>query len=233
MDQQDQKPETQNTASSSFRIIKANEAENIVASSNIVDQANRTSEDIVNKANKNAVLIVENARKQAQTIIKNAQSEAQQQKENIITSEEDKARQEIAADILGFVTTLQNDVKQCDELIIDLVHQSLQKIIGQFDKKEIYTQIIRQGITELQGQLGLRLRVPLEDENLARDAVDQLNISFAGRSPIEHIEVSSNLKSGECILVSDGGLLEISLECQLQNIIDGLHQLKIKGQLDA
>ncbi|MEM7620388.1 MAG: FliH/SctL family protein [Pseudomonadota bacterium] len=206
----------------SYRVIKADDAAKILEASNVIGKAKLDSVNILTETEKEAKNIIEKAQQKSQEIIENAKAEAEKLKESICHDEKIKAEKQLNAKTLNFMAQLKSDFKKCDTAIIDLVFKSLEKIIGHFKKEDIFLHIIKEGIADLDGQIGLKLRVHPSDETIAADAIDQLSIHYTGRCPIDAVELSSNVEPGQCVLVSEGGILDISLDSQFSNILDSL-----------
>lgn len=206
---------------STCRIIKKTDAQEALRAFGVLDEAKMNAESITAEAQKKANTLIENANKTAKNIIDQAIQEANTQKNDIIEHEKVQAQKNAAKEVLALISTVQANVKNCDKHILNLVHQSIEKILGHFDKSELLAQVIQQGIKELCGQYNLKLRIHPIDEECARSALDGLKIS-QGTNPIGHLEVTTSIEPGRCYLVGDGGLLDISLASQVDHIIDGL-----------
>ncbi|MDA7988874.1 MAG: type III secretion system stator protein SctL [Alphaproteobacteria bacterium] len=101
-----------------------------------------------------------------------------------------------------------------------LVATAVERILGEMDDTEVLARVVRRALENFEGLPSLRLRA-------APDQVESLNRFFGadGRravtSPLR-IEPDTGLRSGECVLESPLGVVDLSLPRQLEVLREAL-----------
>ena len=205
------------------RIIKAVDAASMEKAHDVLERSRLRAQSIEEEARQEARAILAQAREEAGNILKQANTNADEMTEAIRQEEHGRAASKAAVDIAGALSRLQGELDKVDEHILGLVRGALTKIMGEMDDADLIEKLVREGIRDLKDQYGLKLLVHSSQYNPAELAVSRFH-SFIGheKGPIQRVEVDSKLRPGDCHIVSSGGLLDISVESQIDKLLDGL-----------
>ncbi len=205
------------------RIIKAVDVPLVLEASDILKRAKILAAGIEAQARSEANTIIQNAQSEASQIIENTKAECNEHVNEIIRAEQSKAEDAASQQIIAITADLQNQLANLDNHLIDLVGKAIEKIIGSIDETDLIERAVTQGLRELKDQHGLTLLVHSSQFDAAQVAISRFH-SFVGheKGPIHRVEIDSDLKPGECFILGAGGLLDISLKTQIENITEGL-----------
>jgi type III secretion protein L len=107
--------------------------------------------------------------------------------------------------------------------VAGLVGDALRKILDEIPPEERIVRVARQALNLVRGQKKVTLTVCPEDEAVLRSRLD----AIAGSHPsIDFIEVAADgrLSPGSCLLQSDMGVVDASLETQIQAVVNALER---------
>ena len=125
------------------------------------------------------------------------------------------AKMETAEQMLDTVSRTVDYFAQVEKKVAEVVMTSVRKILGEFDDQTLTMQVVRNALTVVRTQNQVTLRVsPGQEESLR----SHLNEILQGYSGISYIEVVSDhrLQAGGCILETDVGVVDASIEVQLK-----------------
>ncbi|MGH1350149.1 MAG: hypothetical protein ACRBBN_04985 [Methyloligellaceae bacterium] len=211
-------------------VIKAVDVPAFMQSVDIIEKAKLRADSIEKNAIQKAQQILTSARNSAEEIEEKAKEETRQLCQNIEKEERKRINTELAEEVIRTTENLQKQLNQLDLHLITLVKKSLEIIIGETNDIERIEQVIKQGLLHLKEQLGLTLLVSAEEFSHARKAISQLPALVPDHpGPIQKIEIDTELKAGEYYLVSSGGLLNISIPTQIDQITQSLKIMRNKG----
>jgi len=168
---------------------------------------------------------------ESKDILKASEERARQQEEQataalsgMISEAMMNASQQAKADkITQMVATISGSLQHLEKMeqaIVDLVIQSVRKIISELDDDERIYQIVRTGIKQL-GQ-SQRIIVRLHPETLANH--QERLLALKEYSHFLELMPDHQLTLDDCILESDIGIINASLEVQLKTLENALRQ---------
>ena len=98
--------------------------------------------------------------------------------------------------------------------MVDLVMQAVQKIMSDFDDRDRIVITVKNVLSVVRNQKQLTLRLHPQQVDGVKERVNELLAAYPGIGYID-IVGDHRLKLGACVLESDIGLVEASLEGQL------------------
>ncbi len=155
--------------------------------------------------------ILEAARQEAQEIALKAQDAYQQRYEAGYQDGVEAGRMEHAEKVMETVLASVEFIEKIESTVVDVVNQSVRKIIGELDDAERIQRIVGTALNNVRGQLKVTVRVAPADEPTVMKA-------FASMTSGSYLNVVADphLKQGSCILESELGVVDASLETQLK-----------------
>ena len=110
-------------------------------------------------------------------------------------------------------------IEGLERQIVEVVTFAVRKIIGELDDKERIVRIVRTALDQVRGRQNVVVRVSPEEEPYVQEAFS----AMVGRkkSALE-IVPDARMKPGDCVLESEMGLIEASLDIQLKAIENAL-----------
>ncbi len=155
--------------------------------------------------------ILEAARAQAQEVALKAQEAYQQRYEAGYQDGVEAGRMEHAEKVMETVLASVEFIEKIESTVVDVVNQSIRKIIGELDDDERIRRIVGTALNNVRGQLKVTVRVAPVDEPAVMKA-------FASMTSGSYLNVIADphLKKDSCILESELGVVDASLETQLK-----------------
>ena len=106
--------------------------------------------------------------------------------------------------------------------LVSVVNQAIRKIIGDMDDKERIVRIVRNALNSVRGQQNVTVRVAPADEEIVAQALSAMTAGSSG-SAFLTIVADARLPRNSCILESELGVVDASLETQLKALENAFH----------
>lgn len=157
--------------------------------------------------------IIEKAQVEAAKIIEEANLIYELRKEEGYEDGLTKGKMEHAEKIMETVIASLEFIENIEKTVVDVVSSSVKKVLGEFNKDELVVGIVRKALNNVRSQQKVIIRVAGEDVNAVSEA---LAVMIQNKSSgFIDIIPDSRLKHGSCILESELGVIDASLETQL------------------
>lgn len=101
-----------------------------------------------------------------------------------------------------------------ENTMVDLVMQAVRKVFDGFDNKEHVVIVVRNALAVVRNQKQMTLRLHPDEVDVVRERVNELLAAYPGVGYLDIIP-DARLEEGACILESDIGMVEASLEGQI------------------
>ncbi|MBI9092611.1 MAG: HrpE/YscL family type III secretion apparatus protein [Desulfobacterium sp.] len=104
-----------------------------------------------------------------------------------------------------------------EKAIAGLVTQCLEKVVGEMDDKELILRIVKSGLAIARNEKRVVVRVCADDLKAIQDATSQLLQVYPGINVLD-ITADSRLTRGACLVESELGVVDASLDTQIEAI---------------
>ena len=162
-----------------------------------------------------AEAIVAQASAQAQAIAEEAKAAYEAERQRGYQDGQEEARLEQAEQMIENVSRTIDYFGQVEGRMVDLVMQAMQKIVSDFDDDERVLITVRNVLAVVRNQKQMTLRLNPQQVETVKARVGELLSVYPGVGYLD-IVPDARLKPDACILESEIGLVEASLEGQLQ-----------------
>ena len=173
--------------------------------------------------------------REAEQVLAEAQAEAQRIRAQAVQAYEDErrngyeeglatARMEEAERLIENATRTVDYFAAIEQKIVSLVMNAVRKIMAEFDDTTRVLSVVQSGLSVMRNQKQLTLRLPPEHIEMVRARAQQLLERFPGVGMMD-IVPDARLKGDAAILESEMGVVEASVELQLQAIEQGFAKL--------
>jgi type III secretion protein L len=129
----------------------------------------------------------------------------------------DKGRMEIAERMMDTVGQTVDYLGSVEESVTDVVIQALRKIVGEMDDRERIVRVVRNALAVVRNQNRVTARVSPKDAERVKGAVDEILSGYPGIAFLD-VSADSRLSPGGCILESEIGVVEASVDIQIEAI---------------
>lgn len=176
-------------------------------------RALRTAEQAVATANAQAEQIVAQARDIYEAERRRGYEEGQEQ-----------ARLEQAEQMIENISRNVEYFGKVEGRMVDLVMEAVQKIIAEFDDRDRVLITVRNVLAVVRNQKQMTLRLAPPQVEVVKSRVNELLAEYPGVGYLDII-ADNRLKGDACILESDIGLVEASIEGQLGALRKAFHKV--------
>jgi type III secretion protein L len=126
---------------------------------------------------------------------------------------------EYSAKIIETVMSSVEYLENLETVVVKIVGEVTRKLIGEMDHEEVIVRLVRQALRSVRSERRVRIRVSARDEAaVRRDLALLLQQRDGGASGFLDILPDPELPPGSCVLESEMGVIEASLETQLKNM---------------
>ena len=163
---------------------------------------------------RNAEQIVAEAVSQAELIRQSAAAAFEAERQRGFEAGQEEARMEQAEQMMENVSRTIDYFGQVEGRMVDLVMQAVQKIMSDFDDRDRIVITVKNVLSVVRNQKQLTLRLHPQQVEGVKERVNELLAAYPGVGYID-IMGDHRLKLGACVVESDIGLVEASMEGQL------------------
>ena len=155
------------------------------------------------------------AQAQAQAIVDSAEAAREAERQRGYADGQEQARMESAEQMIESVSSTIDYFNKVEGRMVDLVMQAVQKIIHDFDDTERVLITVKNVLSVVRNQKQLTLRLHPQEVEAVKARVNDLLSAFPGIGYLD-IVGDHRLAPGGCLLESEIGLVEASLDSQLK-----------------
>lgn len=133
----------------------------------------------------------------------------------------EQANQALAQELHNFTLRMHQSLSEVEESLVDVVIESVKKIVHDFDDEALVRNTVRSGLELVRSGKKLTVRVNPQMLSAVQEQLSEFEKS------INHIEVLPDavLKVDECILESDVGIVSASVEQQVEALVKSLRKV--------
>lgn len=188
------------------------------------EQARTAADDIIKQANSEAERIMRDAKKKADTMWEKAYAEAKRDgydagvKEGRI--EADRMRNELLKEKKQqqseYVELLENMEKDLVGIMLE-VFEKVTKVLSA-DKKDIMLHLIDNALNHIESSKEFVIRVSKDDYQFVTKHKEFIQEAIPQNGSLEIVK-DATLERNQCLIETDGGIFDCSLDVQLENLI--------------
>lgn len=192
------------------------------------------AEDMLAEARAEAEQILESARAEASSLRARAEDEGYKaglakgresaEAENaVLRADLDRQRVELETDY-------KNKLDDIEPQLVSVVADIFEKVfLIQFaEKKEILLNLVRNAVNQIENSKEFLIKVPRENLQFVMDHKEELQESVGQYVSIEIIS-DNDLMDNQCVIHTDSGVFDCSLDIQLDNLVRDLKSLSIES----
>jgi type III secretion protein L len=201
-------------AASIGKVLKWNEYSSIVAAKELVASAKAECDAIIKDAKAERDKIISAANCEAGKIIETAKKTYEAEKNRGYGDGVSKGKEEMADQLMAFATKSAESFTKLEKDVIEVVTRAIRKILGDVDKNELITNVVKNALKLVKSQKQAVLKVAPSEARFLRDRVCELTKDTPG---IEFLDIVSDahLEPGSCLLETDLGVVDASIAVQI------------------
>ena len=161
--------------------------------------------------------IIQNALEDAENIKKEALQIYESERKRGFQEGFASGKDQISEYMLDLAAKSVENFSKFEQDMVSLVTNALKRIVGEMDQKELITHVVKNSIKMIRNQKQATLRVSPIDAQAVRDNLGSILSDTAGVSFLD-IVPDSRLTKGSCILETELGVIDASIDTQLDAI---------------
>lgn len=217
-----------------LEIAKESNKEVVVKKEVIVAEAQAEADEIVARANEDAKIIIERAQQEVNQLMEEAKNAGYAEGMAMAQSESEmalnKAMAEMEMEKNQVIAEFRKKEEEIEPLLVDTILNIFSKITRavSVDKRDMILTLVNNVMAGAETSKDFVIRACPEDAVFLIDNKDK--IIGAVREDI-HIEIVSDptMKKNDCLIDTDKGVYDCSLDIQLENLINDIRILSVSG----
>ena len=185
------------TPSAGTRVLKASEAAVLLEANAVLDAARERVADMERKA-------------------------YERRREEGYRDGVEEGRLEHAEKVMETVLSSVEYIEGIEATLVNVVAVAVRKVIGEIDENERIVRIVRNALVTVRNQQHVTIRVAPADEKAVREGLASMLASVPGGASFLDVVPDARLERGACLLESELGVVDASLETQLKALENAL-----------
>lgn len=162
-----------------------------------------------------AQALLDHARAQAEAIVAGAQAAFEAERKRGYAEGTEAALLDQAEKMIETVGRTVDYFARVENEMVELVMQAVRKVVDGFDSRETVMIVVRNALAVVRNQKHMTLRLHPEEVEVVRTRVNELLAAYPGIGYLD-IMADARLVRGACILESEIGMVEASLDGQIE-----------------
>ena len=165
---------------------------------------------------------------------------AQQEAEGIVADEQEKKRGyqeglaeskvEQADHILKVVSRTINYLSDIEDTLANILLGGVKKIIGEFDQKALAVSLVKNALQHVRNEKHVTIRIPPAQYEAVQEQLNSILAEYKGVGFIDLV-ADPRLSSGDCVMESDIGVVDASIDVQMKALQKRFDKLKSMSAL--
>lgn len=166
--------------------------------------------------------VIDAARERADSIVREAEDVYERQRQQGYEDGRTEGKLEHAEKMLETVMSSVEFIEGIESTLVNIVGQAIRKIVGELDDADRIVRIVRTALVNVRNQQHVTVRVAPADAAAVEKALAAMLQSAPGRSSFLDLVPDARLDRGACLLESELGVVDASLETQLKALENAL-----------
>ncbi len=158
--------------------------------------------------------IIAKAEEKAKSIIEDAEKVFEERKQEGYDEGILEGKLEASEKMLDTTLAAVDYLEHLEQSLVDIVQTAVRKVIGDIDDKERIVKVVQNALLKVHSQQKILVKVSPEDEKSLRESLELMLKSSPDTLSFLDIIADPRMKKGDCILESELGILDASLETQ-------------------
>ncbi len=199
------------------KVLKSRDYLEIISAKELVSAAENEKEDILRSAREEHERIIAKAKQDAEKIVTDAKAVYKTEKERGYTDGLTSGKAEMAEQLMLLATKNADSFTKLEKDVIEVVIRAIKKIIGDIDRNELITSVVKNSLKMIKSQKQALLKVSPSEVAFLREKVNDL---IKDTPSVEFLDVVSDthLSPGSCLLETDLGVIDASVDVQIAAI---------------
>ena len=192
-----------------------------------IESVNDEAERIIERANEDARAIVERAKEEADMIRSDhariGREEGYEEGLQQAAKEYEELKQAVEEERLKMELDYNDRLNEMEPVLVETILKVFEKVthVMAEDKKDLVLNLVNDVLTKTEVSKEFLIRVSAEDYAFMMDNKDRIIGVVSDQVQVEIVE-DRTFKKGQCMIESDSGIYDCSLDIQLENLISAI-----------
>jgi type III secretion protein L len=165
--------------------------------------------------------ILERAHQEAEQILEDARKAREEEKQRGYQDGITEGKANMSRQMIDTISKTINYFSTVEEKVVEIVITAVRKILGTIGDETVAHQIVKNALGMVRNQKQITLRVCPSELEMIKNRINEIMAMYPGISFVD-IVPDARLKKGGCILESDMGVVDASVDSQIENIRQSL-----------
>lgn len=161
--------------------------------------------------------ILEAARHEAALIKQQAEAEAEAKRQEGFRKGQEEGKAAIAEHIVETMSQSAAYFARVEDVMVDLVIRAVRHVIGEFNEREVAERVVRRALESTRNENQVTVRVPPNQADQLKTRIASIVQTFP-KIQFFDIQADGRLPENGCVLETEIGVVDASLETQLKAI---------------
>lgn len=159
--------------------------------------------------------LLDEARERAGMIVAQAEKQAEEIKEKGYQDGLAQGKLEMSEQMILNVANTVNYFESIERRVVHIVMEAVNKVMGSIPSEELIVSVVKNALAAKRNQKQITVRVSPEELDTVRGKLGEITAEFPSISFVE-VESDARLSKGGCILESEIGTVDASIDVQLE-----------------
>ena len=169
--------------------------------------------------------IINTAKEQARQIVEQAKEAYEQEKQRGYQDGLDESKVDQADQMLKVVSRTINYLSDVEQTMADILLSGVKKIIGEYDQEQLAVNLVRNALQHVRNEKQVSIRIPPSQYNMVKARLNDILADYKGVGFVDLV-ADQRLSTGDCIMESEIGVVDASVDVQLKALQKRFSQLK-------
>ena len=174
--------------------------------------------------------IIQAAKQQAADIVEQAKDAYKQEKQRGHKDGLEESKVDQSEQMLKVVSRTINYLSDVEHVMADILLSGVKKIIGEFDQEQLAVNLVKNALQHVRNEKQVTIRIPPSQYNMVKSRLNEILADYKGVGFIDLV-ADQRLSTGDCIMESEIGVVDASVDVQIQALQKRFAQLKSTGGL--
>ncbi|MDR2576482.1 MAG: type III secretion system stator protein SctL [Puniceicoccales bacterium] len=196
------------------RVLRAEEFLAICGTLQLIDEGEKIATDLIAQANAQAKEIIKKANADAQALKDSTQAAFEAEKKKGFEAGAESGKKEMAAKLMEITAKNVKRFANLENVILEILMIAMRRIFGEMDNAELVRRIAKHALQVVRNQKKAILRVHPDQAKSTREGLASMS-GHDPSMPIVEVVADGRLAMNSCLIETEVGVIDASLEVQM------------------
>jgi type III secretion protein L len=195
----------------------------------IVDETETLIRESLSAAETKAKQLISDAQAEAKKIVGGSKAAFEEERKKGHAAGMADGKQELSDLMISVAAKRMEGFEKFQESIVNIVMRSVKRIIGEMDNAQRLRAIVHNALSAVRNQKKVTVRVNPEQAQAVRESTSESTKAGDDDTPFVEVVADGRLKMDDCIIETEIGTVDASLDIQLRAIEKSLQKHVVPG----